>query len=238
MMMYALLPMTTQSDLGFGLIAESFLNAADNLDDKEFALGYEYLPICYLRRHSLELFLKSFIILLHKHYNLKFDDLPPSTEKPKFKDSNGKWNSLYKEHDVAKLYLYFRELIMMNRAEIEEYTRVLDWPFYKDSYLDNFTLIADYDNHSDFFRYPISKDKAKDKHKEKVEKVSFDELEKITQKRKGLFLAMQNSDDEITAIYSTGDSTTVKKIQDILKEVCYHFSCFHTAIRWTMFNGL
>ena len=37
-MMYYLVPMKNQNDLGFGLVATSFLAAADELDGKKFSL--------------------------------------------------------------------------------------------------------------------------------------------------------------------------------------------------------
>jgi len=230
--------MKEQSDLGFGMVASSFLAAADKLDGEDFSLGYEYLPICYLKRHSLELFLKSFIILLHKHYNIDFNDLPPTTDKPKYQDISGKWSDLYKEHDVAKLYQYFCSLFNANKEDIIDNTHTNDWPFGADEYLTNLQLVSNYDNHSDFFRYPMSKDAAKDKHKEIVSKVTLEEAQKITKTRKGMFLAMENRDGEITSLYSMGDSKTVENILSVLREVCYHFDCFHTALRITFFDGL
>ena len=236
--MYYFLPMKDQSDFGFGLVASSFLGAADELKENSFALGFEYLPICYLRRHSIELFLKSFIILLHKYYRISYDDTCYSSNKPKYRHKNGTWHDLYKEHDLLKLYTYFRSLIHSYSGDIGEKTSVNDWTFFNDEYINNIAKITDYDNHSDFFRYPMSKDIAKDKRKQLSQKVTIDEAIAITKTQKGMFLAFENDEGDITSIYSTQRNQTVEEIQIILKNVAYDFDCFHTALRVTMFNGL
>lgn len=238
-MMYYLVPMKDQSDFGFGMMASTFLHGADKLKaEDKFALGFEYLPICYLKRHSLELFLKSFIILLHKNYEINYGDTPFTSDKPKYQNNKGEWQDLYKEHDLSKLFQHFKSILDLHRDDVAEKTMVSDWPFFNEDYLDSINEITDYDNHSDFFRYPMSKDKAKDGHKQLAKKVSFDEALEITKKQKGMFLAVENSVGDIKSLYSTQSNPVIDSTQKILDDIAYHFDCFHTALRVTMFNGL
>jgi hypothetical protein len=237
-MMYYFLPMKEKSDFGFGLVASSFLAAADRLKDDKFAQGFEYLPICYLRRHSIELFLKSFIILLHKNYKIDYGDVRYSSDKPRYKGDNSTWHDLYKEHNLLKLYTYFKSLVDIYYNDIIERTYVTDWPFFNNEYKENIRIITDYDNHSDYFRYPMSRDMAKDKRKQLSRKVTFEEATAIMKKQKGIFLAFKNDAGEITSLYSTQSNQNVEEIKEVLENVAYHFDCFHTALRVTMFDGL
>ena len=64
-------PPETHFDGGLGISASDFRSAAETLKSSEVS-GSGILPICYLQRHSLELYLKSLIFILHK----KFDNEP------------------------------------------------------------------------------------------------------------------------------------------------------------------
>lgn len=65
-------PLDNQFDDGFGLIADSFQEAAEHLEkveNKESSL-HSLLPICFLYRHAIELYLKSLIVIIHRRLKI------------------------------------------------------------------------------------------------------------------------------------------------------------------------
>jgi hypothetical protein len=76
-MNYVLMPLDAHYDSGFGAVAESFREAATTLrkavPDPAF---FGHLPQSFLFRHSVELFLKSEIIILHRKLRLPYGTHP------------------------------------------------------------------------------------------------------------------------------------------------------------------
>lgn len=76
-MQYLLTPLHAQFDSGFGATGNAFKDAAGFLDgDKEANkdnLFNANLPVNFLYRHAIELFLKSAIVIFHRRYS---DRLP------------------------------------------------------------------------------------------------------------------------------------------------------------------
>lgn len=87
-------PLALQTDLGLGATADSFYYAAQALDDNQdtkygFGIGGGKLPILYLYRHSIELYLKSAITFIYeislKKSKTGNDDFPKLVENDKEK---------------------------------------------------------------------------------------------------------------------------------------------------------
>src|SRR5437879_4221108 len=75
---YQFKPLTHQFDDGFGLMGDAFNDAALRLEhstqQEEFINSS--LPIGYLYRHAIELYLKSIIIVLHRNLGIPFGPNP------------------------------------------------------------------------------------------------------------------------------------------------------------------
>ena len=102
-------PLALQTDLGLGATADSFYYAAQALDDNQdtkygFGIGGGKLPILYLYRHSIELYLKSAITLIYKISFKKSktgnDDFPKLVE-------NGKEKKIFNVHSIKTLFENF-----------------------------------------------------------------------------------------------------------------------------------
>lgn len=87
-------PLALQTDLGLEATADSFYYAAQALDDNQdtkmvFGIGGGKLPILYLYRHSIELYLKSAITFIYeislKKSKTGNDDFPKLVENDKEK---------------------------------------------------------------------------------------------------------------------------------------------------------
>ncbi|RXU06233.1 hypothetical protein B1F69_00065, partial [Pseudomonas syringae] len=73
-MLYMMLPLDRHFDSGFGAVADSFRDAADALEDTPTL--NTHLPVSFLYRHAIELFLKSAIIILHRKLNIPYGAIP------------------------------------------------------------------------------------------------------------------------------------------------------------------
>ena len=81
-MLYMLLPLDQHYDSGFGAVADSFKDAADSLNDPTKPSAFSsHLPVSFLCRHAIELYLKSAIITLHRKFSIPYGE-PPSSNKP------------------------------------------------------------------------------------------------------------------------------------------------------------
>lgn len=72
-------------DFGFGVTADSYYHSAEYLfTNKRKIKTFQQveMPINYLYRHSIELFLKSLIIIFHKQLKIPYSDEPSDSIKP------------------------------------------------------------------------------------------------------------------------------------------------------------
>lgn len=128
-------------------------------------------PAAFLCRHAVELYLKSLILILHRYHKIPFDLDPPSTSEPKVKVA-GQWKPLFKEHGVQNLHDYFVDVygrhINTMAAEVQA-----DWSLNK-AFASWIRTIDGIDLRSDYFRYPASKNAARDAEKGGTKEVSLD----------------------------------------------------------------
>ena len=72
-----LLPFDQHFDDGFHAVGRAFKESADRLatsGEENFSFSNSHLPINYLYRHSIELFLKSAILTIHRALQLRNGD--------------------------------------------------------------------------------------------------------------------------------------------------------------------
>mgnify|MGYP000483506377 CR=1 FL=1 len=93
-------------DGGLGSAASNFKSASESLKNNEENSSGD-LPICYLQRHSIELYLKSLIYILHKKFEIPFGG-DFTLENPAIL-INGKWKPLSNTHNLSDLYSYFSQ---------------------------------------------------------------------------------------------------------------------------------
>jgi hypothetical protein len=105
-MNYLITPPSTHYDGGIGITGCNFRYAAETLKEHGSTLD-GVLPLCYLHRHAIELFLKSIIFILHKKYDIEFGD-GFSLDRPGIKVRN-KWVPMENTHNLSDLYAYFEE---------------------------------------------------------------------------------------------------------------------------------
>lgn len=173
----------------------------DLLHDNNPSIIY---PLLYLERHTLELLLKAIILLSVKPQNI--------VEDLKIEIDSGKFFDLSRTHSL---------LILINKY-IEINTTNSLFPNYEEKainqikkQLEKFNRI---DSKSDFYRYPISKDKKQSKLKI-WDKFGSDSLININFKNT---YVMCNQDNEILYILKNIDIQSLKYL-NILHNNCFYF---------------
>lgn len=235
-MNYLLAPLDQHFDLGFGAVANSFKHAGDAVlsSQSDSPSLNAHLPASFLYRHSIELFLKSGIIIFHRKFQLPFDKKPFDSE-PKVLVT-GEWKPMYSVHGLQDLYSYFRELVSRHTTYLAEHTRT-NWDFPLD--LDRWIAeIEATDSTSTFFRYPVTKHKAQDANKSVNRENTFDNV--FVQLGKGAkpvkaFLALGEG-GEIVQTFTFNDELA-KAITNTLSDAANIFYGCHAAMRGELTDG-
>jgi len=233
---YLLTPLGQHFDLGFGSVANSFKHAADSVlsSQSESPSLNAHLPASFLYRHSIELFLKSGIIIFHRKFKIPFDQ-EPSDSEPKVMVGQ-KWKPMYSVHGLQDLYSYFRSLVSRHAEYLAEHTRT-NWEFPPE--LDSWiSEIEATDSTSTFFRYPVTKHKAQDANKSVHRESAVDRV--LSQLEKGdkpvkAFLVLGEG-DEIVKTFTFNDELA-KAMTDVLRDTANIFYGCHAAMRGELTSG-
>lgn len=234
-------PMHEHIDFGFGMTGNAFKNAADKLDadrSERGAILGEHLPIHYLRRHAVELFLKSAIVIIHRKLDLPYGEKPSSSEP--FAQCEGEWKSFKSIHSVKRLWLYFCLLCKEHR---EYFHSIGNGAFDFEPEVDRWiSIIEKYDPISTYFRYPNPKNQKSDSLKSAMSAVQPDEngnfSMQLTPKdqKKSFVLIEDNEHGEVSkACYFPGEplsefSVALEKSADL-------FYGLHAAMRALLCGG-
>ncbi len=249
--MFTLTGIESHIDKGFGITADSYYKSAEHL----FANHYEFydstqqaqMPENFLYRHSIELYLKSLIIIYHQKLQINYGTVPFDSDKPEIKAIDSKWISLYKCHFIDELYKYWQEeLLIPNNAELKAKFPKGDWESY-DEITELMSIVCKYDKDSSFFRYPITKNTSLDHKKFNMQKFKsvnmskfieeIQQTNKNTEKKGGLIsLVVDENENIVEAFKYEGD--ILKDIRDALKKIAHYFYGIHTMTRCIMCEGM
>lgn len=230
-MNYLITPPSLHYDGGLGITACNFSHAADALQEANNAL-IDVLPVCYLQRHSIELFLKSFIVILHKKYNIAYGN-GFSLEKPAIKIQS-KWVSLTSTHNLFDLFNYFREIFESLSDRLPSRT---DWTIPADIE-DKIKLISGSDPKSTYFRYPESTTPAQDAIKSGIQAEDVSTIfAKIGESNERVKCALLIDDNyNIIEAYNL-KSSPIPKILSALDYLADYFYNLHAAFRFEITQG-
>jgi hypothetical protein len=211
---WMLLPFDRHLDGGFGYMASSFEDAADRIvKTEEQFQGADYVA-CFLLRHSIELSLKSMILILHKSQKIPF---PALTKSGAPKIDSGK--PLYGTHSLLELYSHFERVINENWEKVKQpgWTNWSDVPLTVSEGI----LRADkIDPGSFWFRYPDTDNPANDRKAPGREK-QIDQLVSEMNNRDGpaqkLLLMIDSNDNIVEAFDFAPDS--MKEEIDFLSQL-------------------
>jgi hypothetical protein len=146
---YTFLPLNAHIDGGFGAIADSFMKAANNLDQNDGkTFSNSHLPINFLYRHAIELYLKSIIIVIHTSLNLSY-----GTKADPHILINEKWKPITTVHSIENLFEYFKSLVNQNKDRLSEICQT-DWSDIPLELEESIKKVVQIDDTSIYFRYP------------------------------------------------------------------------------------
>ncbi|MDF7802087.1 hypothetical protein P4C99_21630 [Pontiellaceae bacterium B1224] len=161
-----LMPLDRHFDSGFGATANSFHEAAKALDvdahKTGFGLSSSKLPVFYLYRHAIELYMKSILTILHRRFGSSFPNIK-QTDFPKIKVKE-KSEPIFRVHSIAHLFDEFRSLLEKNSDQINSIGKT-DWTKIPKGVDEQVELIDKADKASTMFRYPMTLDPLNDKKK-------------------------------------------------------------------------
>lgn len=243
-MNYQLTGIETHLDFGFGITAEAYYESAELLFEQKKEIKVFQLvemPIGFLYRHSIELFLKSLIIIFHKKLQLPYDAEPFNSKKPKV-FIGGVWVDLYDCHLIDELYNYWVDLLNTYQAQLQELSPKDDWTEVEQiSKL--IPTIAGYDRNSTYFRYPLTKNTSVDRKKYTMQKLSVKSFEqkltsskKVEDRKSKMFMVLKDNDNEIVEAFER-DENVLENITNALVKTSNYLMNIHIMSRVTLCNG-
>ncbi len=163
-------PLEEHYDGGFGAMAIAFRQAALVLSKTSKPNTFlDHLPLSYLLRHCVELYLKSGIVILHRRFKLSFGEEPWNGMPMVL--SGTEWKPFQKVHSVATLFGHWENLITPNAVAIQDACQNKpDWTV-PGELREWIKIIEGADKTSTFYRYPSTEDS-----KENDKKSSFKEI--------------------------------------------------------------
>lgn len=232
-MQYLITPPETHFDRGLGISANNFRAAARILKSDESRI-FGTLPLYYLQRHAIELYLKSLIYILHKKFNIPFGD-GYDLKKPAFK-ANEEWKPLSKTHNLTDLFRYFNDIFTSTSVKMPAvFDRALPEKLEK-----QINLINGYDPNSTYFRYPDATNKVQDQKKSSIQAINEDNnlAEFIEKSEKAVVCSvMIDEKDNIKKIYSLTEDRIpgLKNALDKVVDSLYGLHCMFRAelTNWT-----
>jgi hypothetical protein len=240
-----LMPLHRHFDGGFGATGEAFKEAADQLvaakTEGSFQFINGHLPINFLYRHAIELFLKSMIIVIHKRLQLPGDDWFEDPD-PKVV-VNGKWREIHQVHGVQELYSFLRALLHAYAEAIGQIAKT-DWSFLPDELGSWIVTIGNADSASTFFRYPTKNNPEGDVEKSAVKEIKPDDAvaqishPKIEsgEPRTKIYLLLKNESNQAVRAYGL-DHEPLPKIREALTRAAELLWGMHLGIFAELANG-
>lgn len=245
-MQYRFTDPETHIDFGLGVLASDFYETAEFLWNKnEDRMKKGLLPNLFLYRHSIELYLKSLIIIIHKKMELNYKDGTISFDSKdayvKYVDSNGenKWKKLTTSHFISTLYYYFEELIIEHEDNLREISSQEMSKIINPSNRQIVNHIKEYDDKSTYFRYvDLNEGKREDKEAEKKynKKIAFEAFNPDEQKPTTALLVVNNT-DEVVEIHQNSKEIPLKDLSKDLRSLADYLSGIHTMFRTCLCYG-
>lgn len=221
-----------QFDGGFGVIGEAFKEAGDEMAKVESAQRrpYAHLPISYLYRHAIELYLKSMIFTIHRAFEMPLnqDSDPPLVR------SDGKWKQFDTVHNLCGLWTCLHTLMERHKGRLDEVS-VTDWTGLEqcDTWI---KTIDAADPSGTLLKYPTSRNKSADREKTSFKNISDELLTKLRSSDsygKGSLIEDLEGSTEIYML----DYSPINEIRGAISKCVEVLSAAHFAMRCELGDG-
>lgn len=217
-------------------MADSFRDAATSLMNAGEKGEHEYLPINFLLRHAIELYLKSVIVVLHRSLRLPYEEEPWDGE-PTILHS-GKPTKLRNLHSIGSLSRHATDTFLANLPTFEG-KGPIDWsdaiPAEYETWVD---AVERYDASGTFFRYPRTKHETADGEKSQFKVGDLDAALQKNEPGGPPVLAFAFVDDEHTVQEAfIRDPEALAGVRHALLKLADHLSSFADALRADIAGG-
>lgn len=238
-MPYLMMPLELHSDGGLGATAEAFEAAANALASNADTMqtSHIHLPINFLYRHAIELFLKSMILVLHRTLRVAYGTNPH--DGPAFVPVDGNWKPIFRVHSVAVLWARVSQLIQAHASELRTRCRT-DWQATPDGLDDAIASIETADASSTFFRYPDGRDTDAEKLKSSWKPKEPEDIAATLQQpnRAPAMLALfLHPDGETISEAFQYDEAPLADLARLLADTAKTLSAAHTGLRVELADG-
>ncbi len=230
-------PLSRHVDGGFGAIGDAYKRAADNLDEPaSLANPNGHLPVNFLRRHAIELFLKSMIMVLHRCLSDPQDerdgDAMPEIQV------DGRSTPLSRIHRIQALFDYFMQLATSNRDRFLDADKT-DWAKVPSELAGWIAAIERADASSTFFRYPEPPNRAAVTDKSAWREVHPEDIDarlsRPGRSPTGLFILM--GEDECVRLACAHEGLPLQELSLSLKQATEMLSGAHIGLRAELAGG-
>ncbi len=240
MFYYLFLPLDQHFDSGFGVMGDAFKDAADRLDadrDGEGALSNSRLPICFLYRHSIELYIKSTIMILHRRFHMPGPDNKHDPMPTILVDTQGSTRPIHSVHSIEKLAVFLDAQRTYCKSSLDKLSKTIA-QLPPDFFTDVRTIEA-HDASSTYFRYPFTKGAKDDESKSSMQPVRVDDLEKRMREEPAKvqsFIFVDDDGSPVEAFHH--DESALDEVFKAVKRLSGTLSNLHAGIRAELTGGL
>lgn len=232
---YMFAPFDRHYDGGFGATAEAFDHAAEtlSLSEKEKHASNAHLPLQFLYRHAIELYLKSIIIILTKrlaqHHNTQWTPLEIQTTKG--------LRPLFRAHNIGDLYRHFELTLNTNWQILKPMCRT-DWSDIPAGLSGWIHTIERHDPAGTFHRYPTDRPSEIEKEKPSFRSVSPEDINNYMtgENPKGVGFVFLNENREIVEAFMSQEKP-LKELSDALTKASDILSGAHIGMRMEFAGG-
>lgn len=234
--MYEFKPLHQHYDDGLGATGEAFKEAADCLSESVTHNRFLHanIPICYLYRHAIELYLKSMIVVAHRRLRIPWAG-EIGNARPQLKIGN-KLKFLDRLHSIGEIYAYLKHLLddQKDRLNALGKTKWDSFPQELDTWIDT---IESEDARSTFFRYPKRGKVQEERKKSDFQESSVEEiLERIRSTGQPAKVYIEEQGDRHTEMYAyVGDR--LEELREALTKAADFLSAMHFGFRAELASG-
>jgi hypothetical protein len=208
-MLWEFTPLTKHYDFGLGAMADAFEEAAQCIEkvvEENRFLNWT-LPVCFLRRHAIELFLKSMLVILER----RFGGINGLEEVRVFVD--GKPQTLTRIHSIGELYNGLKKKLTLYETKWRPLCQIewLDFPSELDAWIPE---IEAADKRGTFFRYPDPREPQGDQAKSMFKETSVEEILASISPTSipGPTILVANGDDTVKEVYTENRDVLVREL--------------------------
>jgi hypothetical protein len=209
-MLWEFTPLTKHYDFGFGSMANAFEEASQCVEkavEQSRFLNWA-LPVCFLRRHAIELFLKSMVVILERRFGgiSGLEEIKVSVQ--------GKLRPLTGIHSVGELYNGLKDRFLLYEEAWRPLCRTewLDFPPELDAWISEIELA---DQRGTSFRYPDPRNPEADEAKSMFQETSIDAMlaSLVPDSPRGPTVLIADSEEPVEEIYTQNHAVLARELE-------------------------